>query len=129
MVDWGCGGGANAIHFSELVNKFYGIDISKSALDECKNQLNQKGFTNYHLVEINAAAPEKVLEEVIQPVDLFLCLYVMEILPSKAYTERILQIASRMLKKGELLFCNLNTLQPTGIPSLDVGAMLGILPT
>jgi cyclopropane fatty-acyl-phospholipid synthase-like methyltransferase len=104
MVEWGCGGGANAVYFADLVNKFYGVDISNSALEACKIQLNQKGFTNYDTIEIDAATPEKALESIPHPVDLFICLYVMEILPSKAYAERILQIASEMLNKGGIAF-------------------------
>lgn len=104
MVEWGCGGGANAMHFAPLVGTFYGLDISKDCLVECAKQLNAEGFPNHKMVAIDAAEPEKALEEITEPMDVFACLYVIELFPSKEYTERILNIASQMLKPGGLAY-------------------------
>jgi ubiquinone/menaquinone biosynthesis C-methylase UbiE len=104
MVDWGCGGGANAVHFAPLVEKFYGLDISNACLVECARQLEHEGLHNHNMVEIDASNPEKALTDISHPIDLFFCVYVMEVFPSKEYTERILAIANKMLKSGGLAF-------------------------
>ncbi len=104
IIEWGCGGGANAVHFAPLAEKFYGLDISKACLDECAKQLRHEGFHHYKMVEIDASYPEKALQAISHPVDLFFCLYVMEVLPSKDYTERILEIAHQMLTSGGLAY-------------------------
>ncbi len=103
-LEWGCGGGANAVHFAPLVKTFYGLDISQECTVECSTQLNREGFSTHRMVTIDAANPEKALEEITEKLDLFYCLYVIELLPSKAYTERILAIASKMLKPGGMAF-------------------------
>ena len=49
------------------------------------------------MVEINAANPEKALLDITQPIDLFFCINVMEVFPSKSYTERVIDVASKLL--------------------------------
>jgi 2-polyprenyl-3-methyl-5-hydroxy-6-metoxy-1,4-benzoquinol methylase len=104
IVEWGCGGGANALYFAPMAQTFYGLDISKDALNECARQLDLAGFSNYRMVEINASEPEKALQDISHPVDLFFCIHVLEVLPSKNYTERILAITSQMLRPGGMAF-------------------------
>lgn len=100
ILEWGCGGGANAIHFAPLAKTFYGLDISADVLKECARQLTSASIQQYHMVEIDAAHPEEALQHVQQPIDLLFCVNVMEVFPSKTYTERIINIASKMLATG-----------------------------
>lgn len=105
MVDWGCGGGANAVHFAPYYNKmFYGLDVYDHCLKECARQLDGIGEHNHTMIEIDASNPEKALSDITEPLDLFFCIYVMEVFPSKAYTERIMDIANKMLKPGGLCY-------------------------
>ena len=39
VLEWGCGGGANAVHFAGLGTSFVGVDVSQETLDECGRQL------------------------------------------------------------------------------------------
>ena len=93
IVEWGCGGGANAVHFAPLTEKFIGIDITPDSLAECKKQILDHGYDNFHPVQINATFPEAILEQKIKEVDLFLCTYVYELFPSPNYGLNILKIA------------------------------------
>lgn len=100
IVEWGCGGGMNAVHFGKLAAEFYGVDISSSSLDECGKQMNATGLRNFTPVLVDAAKPEAALTYVAGPCDLFLSTYVFELLPTPEYGIRILRIASEMLTPG-----------------------------
>jgi 2-polyprenyl-3-methyl-5-hydroxy-6-metoxy-1,4-benzoquinol methylase len=98
IVEWGCGGGANAVHLAPFTEKFIGIDITSDSLVECNKQILESGHNNFHPVLINASTPESVLNEQIKEVDLFICTYVYELFPSPAYGLTILNLANKMLK-------------------------------
>ena len=101
-VEWGSGGGANAIHFIREVQAFCGIEIAQASLNECGRVLADAGFQGFQPVLISAGNPEQALELAPGPFDLFLSTYVFELLPGRSYGERILRIAWQMLKPGGL---------------------------
>ncbi len=82
IVEWGCGGGANSIHFAPITKEFIGIDVTKESLDECNKQVLACGQNNFKPVLVNALSPESILKEGISNVDLFMCTYVYELFPS-----------------------------------------------
>lgn len=98
IVEWGCGGGANAIHFAPKTDEFVGIDIAAESLKECEQQITRCGLNNFHSILIEASRPESVLSDRNLCPDIFLCTYVYELLPSRAYGLRILNIANKILK-------------------------------
>lgn len=97
IVEWGSGGGANAVKFVEMVDTFYGVDISDSNLKECDRQLEKIGFTNFRKIHIDIDFPEKSLEFLEKPVDLFLSTAVYQHFPSQEYGRQITKIAWKML--------------------------------
>jgi len=102
VVEWGCGGGANAIHFIRDTREFCGVEISQASLDECRRVLHEAGFDSFRPVLIDADAPEQALQRAGDGYDLFLSTYVFELIPSQSYGERILRIAHQMLRPGGL---------------------------
>jgi 2-polyprenyl-3-methyl-5-hydroxy-6-metoxy-1,4-benzoquinol methylase len=104
IVEWGCGGGANAVHFAPYAKKFIGIDVAIESLDECKKQLSNIGLSNFQPLLINASTPELVLDGQIAETDLFICTYVYELFPSPAYGINVLELAYKMLKPGGMAF-------------------------
>ncbi len=104
IIEWGCGGGANAVHLAPLTDKFIGIDITSESLEECNKQVLKCGLNNFHPILIDASAPESVLNNPINEADLFICTYVYEIFPSPAYGLRILKLANKMLKNEGIAF-------------------------
>jgi SAM-dependent methyltransferase len=102
VVEWGCGGGMNAIHFAPLAAQFCGIDISHASLEECAKQMKLAGLDNFLPMLIDAAHPEAALALVPGPSDLFLCTFVFEVLPSPEYGYRLLRIAKDLLAPGGL---------------------------
>lgn len=100
VAEWGCGGGANAVHFGREAGRYYGIEISQASLDECARQMQAEGLSNFHPVLIDPELPATAAERVAEPVDLLTCFYVFELLPSCAYGRAILETAARMLRPG-----------------------------
>lgn len=97
-VEWGAGGGANAVRFAPRCDEFVAVDVSHASLDECERQAALVTSTPMRKVLVDVAAPETAIGE-IGPAscDLFLCLYVLELVPSQSYGLRLLDIAAQLL--------------------------------
>lgn len=102
VVEWGCGGGANAVHLAPRCTEFIGVDVAPASLVECARQVESECDTPFRSVLIDVAEPEQALAAIDQPCDLFVAFYVFELIPSPEYGERILRIASRLLAPGGL---------------------------
>ena len=104
VVEWGCGGGANAVPFARLAERFVGVDVAASSLAECRRQLDAEGLADrFTSVEAAVDDPEAAAREVLGsagPCDLFLCVYVFELVPGPAYVRRLLRIARDLLAPG-----------------------------
>ncbi|CAD7023076.1 class I SAM-dependent methyltransferase [Pseudorhizobium endolithicum] len=100
ILEWGCGGGANAIHFASSAKEFVGADVSRASLAECKSQLEQRGHANFSLIHIDIAEPEQAVRHLLGTCDVFLCTYVFELLPSPEYGTRVLKLAYELLQPG-----------------------------
>ena len=107
IVEWGCGGGANAVHFAPLTEKFIGIDITSESLAECGTQILERGYNNFQPVLIDATVPESILNENINNVDLFISTYVFEQFPSPEYGMKILELANKMLRNEGIAFIHI----------------------
>jgi predicted O-methyltransferase YrrM len=97
MMEWGQGGGANAIRFASDVSTYIGIDISDPNLKECARQLESRGHQNFRGILIDAAKPEGVLQECNQPLDFFMSTAVFQHFPNKEYGIRVTKIAHHLL--------------------------------
>lgn len=100
ILEWGAGGGANAIAFAPDAQEFLAVDISPESLAECGRQVRSVCDTKYTPILVGADYPEDAVASVDGAVDMFLCFYVMELLPSPAHGRRILEVAARMLAPG-----------------------------
>lgn len=99
VVDWGCGGGANAVAFAPHAREMILVDLSKDTLDECVRQVRSVCETPVVEVEVPVDAPEAALDRT-RGCDLFLCFYVLELVPSPDHGARILEVAARSLAPG-----------------------------
>lgn len=93
ILEWGPGGGANAIHFAKDAEIYYGVDISQNNLDECESQLKKMGLNNFTAININIENPENVKSQVNDSIDLFLSTAVYQHFPSKEYGLTITELA------------------------------------
>jgi SAM-dependent methyltransferase len=101
-IEWGCGGGMNAVHYVGEVNRFYGIDISRANLEECDRQMRSRGFVGFRPILIEPEKPEDALEKVKEKCRFFLCTFVYECLPGVEYANRVTKIAHDLLVPGGL---------------------------
>ncbi|MGH8866744.1 MAG: class I SAM-dependent methyltransferase [Actinomycetes bacterium] len=104
VVEWGCGGGSNAVHFAPRAEQFIGVDVAAASLAECEKQVERVCTTPFQGVLAKAPEPEAAARQVSQPCDLFLCLHVLECLPTPEYGLRVMRIARDMLRPGGLAF-------------------------
>jgi SAM-dependent methyltransferase len=100
VVEWGAGGGANAVHFAPLASEFIATDVSDESLRECARQVSAVCQTPFRPVFVDLANPESAVPEVGTACDLFICFYVLELVPSEEYGLRILRIAREVLRPG-----------------------------
>lgn len=100
VLEWGCGGGANAVHFAPLAEEFVGVDISAETLRECEKQVADVCGTPFRPIAIDVANPEAAVARVEGWCDIFLSFYVFELVPTPEYGERLLRIAHEVLAPG-----------------------------
>jgi SAM-dependent methyltransferase len=100
VVEWGAGGGANAVHFAPLATEFIATDVSDASLDECARQVASVCDTPFRSVLVDLADPEAAVPVVGSQCDLFICFYVLELVPSAEYGLRVLHIAHEVLRPG-----------------------------
>ena len=104
ILEWGCGGGANAVHFAARGSSFVGVEISQESLDECARQVARTSATPFQPILIDADDPEAALDELTEPCDLFTSFYVFELITSQEYGARLLRIAQQALADDGLAF-------------------------
>ncbi len=93
VVEWGCGGGMNAVHFARGAQRYYGVDLSQPTLRECARQLQRERLDGFVPVLVDANQPRAALSVIEAPCDLFVCTYVFELLPSVGHARELLQLA------------------------------------
>lgn len=104
VVEWGCGGGANAVAFAPLATRFIAADVSKDSLVECVRQVEAVCDTPVEEVLIDIESPEDAAATLEGTCDTFLCLYVLELAAGPAEALRIIRIAERVLVSGGIAF-------------------------
>lgn len=112
VVEWGCGGGANAVHFGRDASVFYGVDLSAESLSECARQMAAEGLGCFVPVQVEANRPRDALARIEAPVDLFLCLYVIELLPTEAHALEVMDIAAELLRPGGWALVHIRRAKP-----------------
>jgi hypothetical protein len=102
IVEWGVGGGANAVHFAPLAGEFVAVDVAQASLDESQRQVRAVSDTPFVPVLVDIVSPESAVTSIPAPCDLFLCFYVLELVPTQDYGLRIVKLAEQMLADGGL---------------------------
>ena len=105
VVDWGCGGGANAVEFASIAERVTGVDISQASLDECARQMKaaSPSVPFRPVLATDVAQPEDAAREA-GPCELVICIYVLELVPSPTYGLRLLRVFRDMLTEGGQVF-------------------------
>lgn len=101
VVEWGCGGGANAVAFAPHASEMVLVDLSERTLEEARQQVAAACDTPVRTVRVDVDDPLSAVPRV-GTCDLFLCFYVFELVPSPEHGRRILQAAAAALEPGGL---------------------------
>lgn len=100
VIEWGTGGGANAVAFAPHANRFIAADISRDNLAECARQVEAVCDTPLEIRRIDLADPDAAADGLGYSCDTFLCLYVIELTTGVDAVRTILGIAQRVLRPG-----------------------------
>jgi hypothetical protein len=99
IVEWGVGGGANAVQFAPLCDAFIAVDVAQESLDETVRQVARSSDTPVEEILVAIDDQAAAVTE-IGPVDLFLCFYVLELVPTESHAREIVCIAHDVLRPG-----------------------------
>ena len=92
IVEWGAGGGANAIHFIDECEAYCGVEIAQASLDECGRVLGEAGFRGFQPVLISAENPEQALKLAPGPFEMFLSTIRLRVVAGRGYGERVREL-------------------------------------
>lgn len=104
VIEWGCGGGANAVAFAPSAEKFIAADVSADSVAECIRQVQAVCDTPVEPVVIDIEHPEQAAQDREDTCDTFLCMYVLELTAGPEEALRIIRIAERLLTSGGVAF-------------------------
>lgn len=105
VLEWGVGGGANAVRFAPRADSFIALDVNPASTSEAARRVEGVCDTPVTEVVIDLADPESARQWVPdESLDLFVCLYVLELVPTPEYGMRLMHIARTMLRPGGLAF-------------------------
>jgi SAM-dependent methyltransferase len=99
IVEWGVGGGANAVQFAPLCDAFVAVDVARESLKETVRQVGMASDTPVEEVLVAIDDQGAAVAE-IGTVDLFLCFYVLELVPTESHAHEIVRIAHDVLRPG-----------------------------
>jgi SAM-dependent methyltransferase len=100
MIEWGPGGGVNAVRFLKEMDVFYGVDICQPNLDECNRQVIGHELKKFIPLLVDSDKPESVIDRISGDIDFFMSVAVFQHFPNQEYGEKIVTIASQLLKTG-----------------------------
>jgi SAM-dependent methyltransferase len=104
VIEWGCGGGANAVAFAPLAQEFVGVDVAADSVEESARRVAEVCSTPFVKVVADIARPEDAVSSLAGRCDVFLCLYVLELVPTQEYGLRLMRLAHELLEPGGAAF-------------------------
>jgi hypothetical protein len=104
VIEWGSGGGANAVAFAPAASTFIAADVSAASLTECERQVGMACDTPVEQILVDIEHPERAVTGRENSCDVFLCVYVLECTAGREEALRIMRIAERLLVPGGVAF-------------------------
>lgn len=97
VLEWGVGGGANAVRFAPLAEEFIAVDISEESLLETAYQVARVCSTPIRSALTQLDNQIETGRQFAGAVDLFVCFYVLELVPRREHADQIARIAFETL--------------------------------
>ncbi len=101
LLEWGPGGGAIAVAFSDLLAEYVGVDVSGQSIEAAERALQGSAMKKRFI--LLRSAPKKV-DLPSSYFDLFISAAVFQHFPSRAYAQQVLSVANRTMVEGGLGF-------------------------
>ncbi|MDL9947999.1 class I SAM-dependent methyltransferase [Gordonia sp. ABSL11-1] len=100
VLDWGCGGGANAVAVAPFAERLILADVAPQSVAEAADQVRTASDVVVETLTIDLLDPERAATTIEDTCDTFICLYVLELTASVQDALRIVRIAKRTLRTG-----------------------------
>jgi ubiquinone/menaquinone biosynthesis C-methylase UbiE len=101
-LEWGCGGGANAVELCKKFKKIFLVDISEQSIAACKERLESAGVSNFEFIHLSTLRDFEKLKNI--RVDAIFSTAVFQHFPSKEYAREVLLEMSKILSsKGFIM--------------------------
>ncbi|WP_420450888.1 methyltransferase domain-containing protein [Ilumatobacter sp.] len=92
FLEWGPGGGTNLLALAPIAERYYGVDISRSNLDEAERMIREEGYDDVFRPVLVRDDPSEILAHVDSPIELFVSTAVFQHFPSKSYGRSVLEV-------------------------------------
>ena len=89
VLEWGCGGGANAVALAGLCKWYYGVDVSRASLDACESEMRGKEVCFDTILVSTSDDPRNVLPLSFGVYDLFICTHVIQHMHDRDYARAV----------------------------------------
>lgn len=100
ILEWGVGGGSNAVRFAPLCDEFIAVDVVQDSLNETVKQVRAVCATPVTPVLVSVEDQSSGIRQFYERIDLFVCFYVLELVPDEAHAHEIVRIAQNLLIRG-----------------------------
>lgn len=125
VLEWGCGGGTNLRALVPNARELVGVEISPESLEQTALELAEAApDVSFVPILVDVATPETALDALPGPVDLVVCLNVLELVPSPEYGDRLLRIARKALRPGGMALVQIR--YQTGLGTKPARAFYGL---
>ena len=101
-LEWGPGGGSNALTLAPLFPRYYGVDISEASLAECARQCASANLAGFVPVHLTAPDPMAVVGQIPEAVDFVLSTAVFQHFPGQEYAQQALHALYALMSPGAL---------------------------
>lgn len=104
ILEWGVGGGANAVRLVRYCEELIGVDIAIPQLEACVTEIDKidEARGRFTPMVIDAQKPNEILHFGVPKIDVVVSFYVFELLASPEYGEEVLRIFTHLLRAGGL---------------------------
>ena len=101
ILEWGCGGGTNLAALTGHAAHLIGIEVTEDSLRRTAEELHRRSpDVPFTPIRIDVTEPGRALAELDEPVDLLLCVNVMEVTPTPAYGLELIELFHDLLRPG-----------------------------
>ncbi len=114
ILEWGCGGGTNLAALADRARHLIGVDINDDSLQRTAKELDERSpGVPFTPIRVDVPTPDTALTALDEPVDLVVCVNVMELVPDPAYGLHLISLFNEALRPGGMAFVQIRYREAT----------------